>query len=76
MNLLKTLTTANSGYGTWSQNAADFSLDVSLQFTDSANIMQANQILDIYVNYRIDIANQVPKGFSSSIDSSIIQISG
>ena len=74
MNLLQNLSNANSVYGTWVQNAAEFSLNVSLQFTSSTS--SSKQLLEMYASNNETISTTVPKGFSCLIDPSLIQISG
>ena len=58
------------------QNAADFSLDVSLQLTASGNSSQAKQFVEMYASNNESIATALPQGFSCIIDPSLIQISG
>ena len=74
---MQNLSNANSVYGTWVQNAAEFSLNVSLQFTSStSSSIQAQQLLEMYASNNETISTTVPKGFSCLIDPSLIQISG
>ena len=56
------------------QNAAEFSLNVTLQFTVIPNSIQDQQFISMYASNNRTIAQSVPLGFSCLIDPLVIQI--